>query len=99
MAAVRFLILRLVSICLVLIGPVYAEDATATRVGRVSFEEGNASLKADGGEWSDAAVNDPVLPEMSLQTADKARVQLRIGPDKIALAPSTRIEVRRSNMA
>src|SRR6059058_2504679 len=93
----RFSLLPLPLLFLFLLGFNIAEadDIAGLRIGRVSVEEGNASLRPAGAEWSDVAVNDPVTAGMALRTADKARAQIRIGADTIALAPATRIEIGR----
>ena len=95
MSTIRLLILPLLFLCLVGFDIARADEIAALRVGRVSAEEGSLSLRAAGGEWSEAAVNDPVAAGMSLRTADKTRAQLRIGPDKIALSAATRVEIGR----
>jgi hypothetical protein len=94
MTKLRFLILPLVLFCWVLADGARAEDAPP-RIGRISVADGNAALKAAGDEWSGVAVNDPIAAGMSLRTADRARVKLRIGADTVALAPATRIEIGR----
>src|ERR1044071_10516137 len=88
MSKIRLLLFPLLLFCLAGIEVVRADEIAAPRIGRVSAEEGSLSLRAAGGEWGDAAVNDPVAAGMSLRTADKARAQLRVGPDKIALSRS-----------
>ena len=95
MSKIRLLLFPLLLFCLAGIEVVRADEIAAPRIGRVSAEEGSLSLRAAGGEWGDAAVNDPVAAGMSLRTADKARAQLRVGPDKIALSSGTRIEIGR----
>jgi uncharacterized protein DUF6600 len=91
----RLLIFSLVLLCSPGLGGAWADDLAPTRVGRISIEEGNASLRPAGADWSEAAVNDPVAAGMSLRTPERTRVQLSIGPDRIALSGGTQIEIGR----
>src|SRR5258708_24955670 len=66
------------------------------RVGRVSFVSGNLAIHTPGqNEWSAAAVNYPVATGTSLWTEPDARAEIRIGPNTIAMASSTELDVGR----
>ncbi|HEX6441915.1 MAG TPA: DUF6600 domain-containing protein [Stellaceae bacterium] len=95
MVKFRLLILGLFSLGLAGRPPAWADEIAPTRIGRISAIEGTASIRPSGGEWSGAGVNDPVGSGMAVRAGDKARAQLRIGPDAIALAAGTRVEIGR----
>ena len=62
-------------------------------VGRVAAVESSAAVRAAGGDWRDAAVNDPVASGMSLRTDGRGGAILRIGADTIALAADSELAV------
>jgi hypothetical protein len=73
--------------------PVRAEDPLPSRVGRVSVVDGNVAVRPAGGEWSDSGINDPVAAGMSARTQAQGRAVLRVGPETIALGPSSEIDL------
>ncbi|HEX9535290.1 MAG TPA: DUF6600 domain-containing protein [Stellaceae bacterium] len=76
--------------------PALARDEAPIRVGRVSFVSGDLALHTPGqNEWSAAAVNYPVATGTSLWTDPDARAEIRIGPNTIAMASSTELDVGR----
>ena len=91
----RLLILGLLSLGLAGPGLAWADDLAPTRIGRLSAVEGTVSIRPSGGEWSGAGANEPVAAGMAVRAGDKARAQLRVGPDAIALAAATRMEIGR----
>ncbi|MBV9828834.1 MAG: hypothetical protein JO001_24660 [Alphaproteobacteria bacterium] len=89
-------VLKLLPVLLLAIGAASAkaEDTPVQWVGRVSAVDGDLSIRAAGGDWTDSAViNDPVAPGMSVRTAAQSRAILRIGPETIALAPSSELSI------
>jgi hypothetical protein len=95
MTKLRLLILSLLFLGFAGPSPALADELAPTRIGRVSAVEAAVSLRPSGGEWTDAAINDPVAAGMSMRTAGQARARLRIGADTIALSAATRIEIGR----
>src|SRR5260370_13053276 len=76
--------------------PALARDEAPIRVGRVSFVSGDLALHTPGqNEWSAAAINYPVATGTSLWTDPDARAEIRIGPNTIAMASSTELDVGR----
>jgi hypothetical protein len=76
--------------------PALARDEPPARVGRISFVSGSLAFHMPGqNEWSAAAVNYPVATGTSLWTEPDARAEIRIGPDTIAMAGSTELDIGR----
>jgi hypothetical protein len=65
------------------------------RVGRVSTAETGAGLRTAGGDWTDAAVNEPVAEGMALRTGTQGRAEIRLSGVTVALAPETTLEILR----
>src|SRR5215469_8082732 len=73
-----------------------AREEPPARVGRVSFVSGSLAFHAPSqNEWSTAAVNYPVATGTSLWTEPDARAEIRIGPNTIALAGGTELDMGR----
>jgi len=76
--------------------PALAREEPPARVGRVSFVSGSLAFHAPSqNEWSTAAVNYPVATGTSLWTEPDARAEIRIGPNTIALASGTELDMGR----
>src|SRR6266478_1107084 len=76
--------------------PALARDEPPARVGRVSFVSGNLAFHTPGqNEWSAAAVNYPVATGTSLWTEPEGRAEIRIGPNMIAMASNTELDIGR----
>jgi hypothetical protein len=75
--------------------PAWAEDLPPSRVGRVSAVDSSVATRPTGGEWTDSGVNDPVASGMSVRTQAHGRAMLRIGPETIALAASSELDLTR----
>jgi uncharacterized protein DUF6600 len=73
----------------------WAEDSVPLRVGRVSAVDVTVAVRPAGGEWADSGVNDPIAAGMSVRTPVRGRAILRIGPETIALAPSSELDLAR----
>lgn len=95
MIKLRLPILGLLLLGFVDAGPVLADELAPTRIGRVSAIENAVSLRPSGGEWSDAAINDPVAAGMSARTGNKARARLQLGAHTLALSAASQIAVGR----
>jgi FecR protein len=64
------------------------------RVGRVSFVSGDVNFRnSDEVSWVDAALNLPVFTGEALRTAAKARAEIQIGANTVALSNGTEIEI------
>jgi len=88
----RILFPVLVFLCLVAVDAAFAEAPPPSRVGRVSLTEGNLAIRQGTGEWTDSAVNDPVMAGMSVRTG-QGRAMLRIGAETVALDAGSEIEL------
>jgi uncharacterized protein DUF6600 len=88
-----FLPLGLFLLCLAGWSPARAADPPPLRVGRVAAVEGGAMLQPVAGEWTDSAINDPVVAGMSARTGARSRVLLQIGAVAIALSAGTELEI------
>jgi hypothetical protein len=93
-------LLRFVNCLFVLIfvaaGPALAQQEPPSRVGRVSFISGSLAFHMPGeNEWSAASINYPIGTGASLWTESDARAEIRIGPNTIALAGSTELDIGR----
>jgi hypothetical protein len=76
--------------------PALARDEPPARVGRISFVSGSLAFHTPGeNEWSAATVNYPVATGISLWTEPDARAEIRIGPNTIAMAGSTELDLGR----
>jgi hypothetical protein len=76
--------------------PALAQEEPPARVGRVSFVSGSLAVHLPGhNEWSAAAVNYPVATGASLWTEPNARAEIRIGPNAIAMASGTELDLGR----
>lgn len=80
--------------------PAWAAAPAAASVGRVAAIDGTLALRLAGASAgtaarADSAVNDPVFAGEIARTDAKSRAALRIGPEMIALAPDTEIEIAR----
>lgn len=75
--------------------PARAEEIPAALVGRISAVDGAVATRQGDGAWSDSGVNDPVAAGLSVRTGPQARAMLRIGPDVVALAPGSEIDIAR----
>jgi len=65
-----------------------------TRVGRVSLVAGDVDFRSsDEASWADAALNLPVFTGEALRTAPKARAEVQIGANTLALSSGTEIEI------
>jgi hypothetical protein len=65
-----------------------------TRIGRVSRVSGDVDLRSSGeASWADAVMNYPVFTGEALRTDQKARAQIQIGTNTVALSDSTEIEI------
>jgi hypothetical protein len=89
----RFLICAALLLSLIGGSPARAEDATPTRVGRVSLAEGGAAVRTSAKDWSDTGPNHPIAAGMSVRTAPQGRAVLRIGAETIALAGGTELDI------
>ncbi len=65
------------------------------RVGRVSLAETGAALQAVGGEWADAAVNEPVAAGASIRSGSQGRAEFRLSGIAVTLAPGTTVDIVR----
>lgn len=63
-----------------------AEDSAGPRVGRITAVQGAVQYHPDGGEWSDALVNEPVVSGTGLRAAKSGQAELRVMGNRIALA-------------
>jgi hypothetical protein len=63
-----------------------ADDHAASPIGRVSAAVGSVQYRPAGGDWSDALINEPVASGTGLRSGRSAQAELRIGPDRVALA-------------
>jgi hypothetical protein len=75
--------------------PVRAEEAPPSRVGRVSATEGAVSMRPASGEWTAAAVNDPITTGTALRTSSTARGGLGIAGMRTTLSGASELEVAR----
>src|SRR5829696_2001140 len=89
----RFLICAALLLSLIGVSPARAEDATPTRVGRVSFVEGGAAVRTPAKDWSDTGPNHPIAAGMSVRTSPQGRAVLRIGAETVALAGGTELDI------
>jgi hypothetical protein len=89
----RFLIPWSLLLCFLAGSPAGAEDRPLLRVGQVRAVDGTLAVRPAGGEWTDSAVNDPIMAGMSVRTAPQGRAALRTGAETIALAPATELDV------
>ena len=95
MIKLGLLILGLFSLGLAGPAAAWADDLVPTRIGRISTIEGSVATRPAAGGWADSVLNEPVGAGMAVRAGDKARAQVRIGPDTIALAAGGRIEIGR----
>jgi hypothetical protein len=87
-------LVSLIALLLVAAVPAFAEEAPPSRVGRVSFVQGQLAFHMAGEtEWSAAALNYPVAAGGNFWTAPQARAEIRIGRQTIDLSGNTAIEV------
>jgi hypothetical protein len=74
--------------------PSLAQEQPPTRVGRVSFVEGQLAFHTAGEtSWSAASVNYPVATGGSFWVDPKSRAEIRIGAQTIGLTGNTEIDV------
>lgn len=95
----QFLVVVVLVLCSFGGRPARADDSPSPWVGRVAETGGSLSLRPSGGEWSDSAVNDPVAAGMSLRTEAQGQAILRVGPETIALASGTELDVAQLDSA
>ncbi len=65
------------------------------RVGRVSLAETGASLRPAGGDWTDAAVNEPIAEGSSIRSGTQGHAEIRVSGITVALAPGTTLDILR----
>ncbi len=71
-----------------------ASTVPPDRVGRVARVNGAVFFHgADADRWNPAALNFPVTNGNALWTEPDSHVDLQVGPDRIALAPSTELDI------
>jgi hypothetical protein len=93
MGGVRILLWFLLLAAIAGAAPAGAAPAAAPLVGRIAAADGGVRVRAAGGDWGAAEVNQPVAGAMALRTAAPGRALLRIGADTVALAPGTELEL------
>ncbi len=75
--------------------PAVAATPWPARMGRVSLAETGAGLRPAGGDWTDAAVNEPVAAGMSIRSGNQGRAEIRLSGITVALAPETSLDIVR----
>ena len=87
---------RLIAVALLLgltsVAAIAAEPWPA-RVGRIGLAETGAWLRPAGGDWSDAAVNEPVAAGSAVRTGKQGRAEITLGGIGLALSPSTEVDI------
>ncbi len=82
----------ILSLGLFVITPLHADPPS--RVGRVSFLQGNVSFRpGDVDEWTDASLNYPLTSGDHLWTDDASRAEVEAGSQVIRMAPFTAISL------
>jgi hypothetical protein len=89
--------LLIASVCALGIASVSAVAATPwpARVGRISLADSGATLQPVGGEWADAAVNEPVAAGTSIRSGNQGRVEFHLSGAAVTLAPGTTVDIVR----
>ncbi|HXC27490.1 MAG TPA: DUF6600 domain-containing protein [Stellaceae bacterium] len=64
-------------------------------VGRVAVVAGAVQYHANGGDWTTALVNEPVADGVGLRTAADSETELRSPGARLALAPSSELQILR----
>ncbi|HYM73961.1 MAG TPA: DUF6600 domain-containing protein [Stellaceae bacterium] len=72
-----------------------ADDNAASRIGRVSAVVGAVQYDPDGGDWTDALVNEPVAAGTGLRSRRAGQAELRIAGDRVALADDSELRLLR----
>ncbi len=77
-------------------GAMTQQAAPSRRVGQLSLVLGRVDFRGpDDGQWSPGVLNDPVATGVALRTDPSARLEIRIGPDRLDLASGTEIAIIR----
>ena len=74
---------------------VWAADSGSPRVGWLSSIIGPVQYHSPMGEWADALLNDPVAASAGLRTAKGAEAEWQSRGARIAMAPSSELQVLR----
>src|ERR1700736_1592026 len=91
----RFLAAPLILLSVIWAGLAHAGDTTPSAVGRVSGAQGAVSLRPAGGEWSSAALNDPIVAGIAVRTNAQGRTTIGLGALRLTLSGASDLEIGR----